>query len=89
MLGPAEDGGYYLLGLRRPEEGLFRGIEWSTSTVLSTTLAAAERLGLRVCLLPSLRDVDTRGDLDTLVSEGGPHDLPNVRTWLAGQDIPV
>lgn len=88
VLGPAEDGGYYLLGLREPEEGLFHGIEWSTSTVLATTTAAANRLGLRVHLLPPMRDADTLEDLDALLSASGPRELANVRAWLAGQPIP-
>ena len=64
VLGPAADGGYYLLGLNtrlRPE--LFQNKQWSTATVLADTLADAQRLGLRVALLPELRDVDNAADL--------------------------
>jgi rSAM/selenodomain-associated transferase 1 len=63
VLGPATDGGYYLLGLRRPQPELFRHKRWSTDSVLADTLADARRLGLRVALLPELRDVDTAEDL--------------------------
>ena len=63
VLGPATDGGYYLLGLRQPRPELFRDKRWSTDSVLADTLADAQRLGLRVALLPELRDVDTADDL--------------------------
>ena len=62
-LGPAKDGGYYLVGLRRPVEELFRGIPWGTGEVLAKTLETARRLGLRVSLLETLDDVDLPEDL--------------------------
>jgi rSAM/selenodomain-associated transferase 1 len=63
VLGPATDGGYYLLGLRQPQPELFENKAWSTASVLADTLADAQRLGLRVVLLPELRDVDDATDL--------------------------
>lgn len=63
VIGPAEDGGYYLLALKRPIPELFQGMPWSTPDVLRRTLAAAQRLGLRVGTLETLRDVDTPADL--------------------------
>jgi len=63
VLGPATDGGYYMVGLRRPAPSLFEGIEWSTSTVLAKTLERASVLGLSVQLLPMLSDVDEPQDL--------------------------
>ncbi len=63
VLGPANDGGYYLIGLRRPIPALFEGIEWSTPTVLSRTLERAAALGATVRLLPTLSDVDEPQDL--------------------------
>ena len=63
VLGPAADGGYYLLGLRQPQPELFAHKNWSTASVLTETLADAQRLGLRTTLLPELRDVDTAADL--------------------------
>jgi rSAM/selenodomain-associated transferase 1 len=63
VLGPAEDGGYYLLALRQPQPALFDGIAWSTSTVLEATVARAEQGALRVHQLARLRDVDTPEDL--------------------------
>jgi rSAM/selenodomain-associated transferase 1 len=76
VLGPAEDGGYYLIGLRAPCPALFENMPWSTPAVLSLTLARARRLGLRVACLPTWFDVDTGADLErleaALVGEGGP-----------------
>lgn len=63
VLGPASDGGYYLLALRAPAPTLFTNIPWSTSTVASTTRKAAEAAGLRVTELGVLHDVDTPDDL--------------------------
>ncbi|MEX2156867.1 MAG: TIGR04282 family arsenosugar biosynthesis glycosyltransferase [Gemmatimonadales bacterium] len=62
VLGPAHDGGYYLIGLRAPASQLFHGIAWSTAAVLSQTVARARQLGLSAALLPTLRDVDTASD---------------------------
>jgi rSAM/selenodomain-associated transferase 1 len=63
VLGPASDGGYYLIGLKGPAPGLFSGINWSGPDVLASTLSAAGRLGLKAELLPTLQDVDTFDDL--------------------------
>ena len=65
VLGPAADGGYYLLGLRTLQPALFANKDWSTATVLPDTLADAARLGLRVAQLPELHDVDSGPDLAT------------------------
>jgi len=66
VLGPTEDGGYYLVGLRSPCPALFEDIPWSTSAVLSLTLERARRLGLRAVCLPTWYDVDTGADLERL-----------------------
>lgn len=68
VIGPARDGGYYLIGLNvsardRTLPELFSQPAWGTASVLETTLATAERLGLRVHSLPELRDVDYPEDL--------------------------
>ena len=63
VLGPATDGGYYLLGMKQLHPALFQQKVWSTDSVLPGTLADAARLGLAVQLLPPLRDVDTVDDL--------------------------
>lgn len=62
VLGPAEDGGYWLIGLRNLHPELFRGIPWSTESVLATTLARAQEARLKVRLLRTLADVDTAAD---------------------------
>jgi len=62
VLGPARDGGYYLIGLRAPAPRLFQHIPWSTSQVLDRTLELARQLNLGVSLLPTLSDVDTLSD---------------------------
>jgi rSAM/selenodomain-associated transferase 1 len=62
-LGPAEDGGYYLLALREPRPELFSGIAWSTSNVAAETRARASSSRLSVRELPALRDLDTVDDL--------------------------
>ena len=62
VLGPARDGGYYLIGMKSGAAYLFEGITWSTSQVLSQTLHAASQHGLIVTLLPELDDIDTQED---------------------------
>jgi uncharacterized protein len=63
VLGPALDGGYYLIGLRRLIPEIFTGIPWSTAEVLQQTLSIAQRLGFAVAKLPLLSDVDRPEDL--------------------------
>ncbi len=61
-LGPTPDGGYYLLGMKKPEPSVFRGIEWSTDTVRDRTLEKIQATGQTCALLPVLTDVDTEAD---------------------------
>jgi rSAM/selenodomain-associated transferase 2 len=63
VLGPANDGGYYLIGLRRPTEELFKGIPWGTEKVLVHTRRVAQSLALKTFLLDPLGDVDRPEDL--------------------------
>lgn len=69
VVGPCEDGGYYLIGLRAPAPALFRDMPWSTATVLAETVARARDLGLRLALLPPWFDVDRGEDLARLRAE--------------------
>ncbi|GAB5489228.1 MAG: TIGR04282 family arsenosugar biosynthesis glycosyltransferase [Parasphingorhabdus sp.] len=62
-IGPAEDGGYYLIGMRRPFPVLFENIPWSTDAVLNETMERAQRNGLSVKLLETLSDCDLPEDL--------------------------
>jgi rSAM/selenodomain-associated transferase 1 len=63
VIGPARDGGYYLLGLRGMIGGIFAGIEWSTSTVLHSTLERFGAAGVEPAMLEVLSDVDTVDDV--------------------------
>jgi hypothetical protein len=69
VLGPTEDGGYYLVGLSRPVPHLFQNIAWSTSLVYQQTVDTAARLGLRIRELPRWYDVDVPADLLRLRDE--------------------
>jgi pyruvate-formate lyase-activating enzyme len=69
VIGPCDDGGYYLIGLKRPQPRLLRDVEMSTPHVVRDTLALAEQLGLRVALLPAWYDVDTVAELARLRTE--------------------
>jgi rSAM/selenodomain-associated transferase 1 len=68
VLGPASDGGYYLIGARALtyDPSVFQDIEWGTSTVLAATLARIAALGRTVALLPEHYDIDTASDLQRL-----------------------
>ena len=63
VLGPAKDGGYYLIGLRRAIPELFGGIKWGTSEVFASTRAIAQNLDLNIAYLPTLADIDLPEDL--------------------------
>jgi rSAM/selenodomain-associated transferase 1 len=63
VVGPARDGGYYLLALRQPRPELLRGIAWSTSRVLKATVEKANALRLSVHRLVTLPDIDTPEDV--------------------------
>ncbi|MDH4098403.1 MAG: TIGR04282 family arsenosugar biosynthesis glycosyltransferase [Nitrospira sp.] len=67
VLGPALDGGYYLIGLRKPAPDLFADIPWSTDRVLTLTQEKAHGLRLTTATIPPWRDVDTIEDLTALI----------------------
>ena len=69
VLGPCDDGGYYLIALARPQPRLLREVPMSTPEVLRDTLALAAAAGLRAALLPSWYDIDVAGDLRRLAAE--------------------
>lgn len=68
-IGPTPDGGYYLIGMRRPHVGVFEQIEWSTPRVYAQTLARATDLGLRVQPVAEWYDVDEPADLYRLSAD--------------------
>jgi len=78
VLGPARDGGYYLIGMSRRADFLFEGITWSSEWVLSQTLALAAEQGLQTSLLPILEDIDTLEDWEHYCSQIG--DRPYLST---------
>lgn len=63
VLGPCEDGGYYLMALSRPRPALFTDIAWSTPAVCDSTLERARSMGLRAAQLGCLPDIDTLADI--------------------------
>jgi rSAM/selenodomain-associated transferase 1 len=69
VLGPAHDGGYYLIGLKRAHPEPFANITWSTSTVFAETIAAAKTANIEVVTLPLWYDVDDAPTLDILTAE--------------------
>ena len=75
VLGPANDGGYWLIGLRQPQPALFEGITWSTESVFEETLAAAAAAGLHVARLRELSDVDTVADLQRFIAWRQEHQI--------------
>lgn len=69
VFGPTKDGGYYLIGIKKPAPELFATIPWSTNRVLTQSRTQAQRLGLTVALLDMKRDIDTMDDLQACVRE--------------------
>jgi len=92
VLGPAEDGGYYLIGLKRAHRRLFADIDWSTAKVLSQTIARASEIGLAVYQLPAWYDLDDARTLGRLCHDlfcgngdrvGHPYSAMFTREYLA------
>src|SRR5260370_38225979 len=69
VIGPSDDGGYYLIGLNKMQRRLFEKIDWSTERVLAQTRQRAAELDLEVRLLPPGYDVDDRATLRRLCNE--------------------
>jgi len=85
VLGPADDGGYYLIGMSQVHGDVFEGIEWSTPGVLAATLRTAERRGIKTCLVSGTYDIDTMQDLQRVERElaMAPDDVaPRLRRWF-------
>ena len=68
-LGPCDDGGYYLIGIKQPVPRLLREVRMSTPTVAADTIALAKEEGLRVSLLPTWYDIDDARSLTRLMKE--------------------
>ncbi|NJD67640.1 MAG: glycosyltransferase [candidate division NC10 bacterium] len=87
VLGPTDDGGYYLIGLKRPYRTLFDDIPWSSPTVLAETLQRAAAHRLQATVLPSWFDVDRPNDLTRLrrdLATTAPDTAPHTRRFLFG-----
>ena len=89
VLGPSDDGGYYLIGVKKPHRQLFEQIDWSTERVLNQTMQRATEIGIEVKLLPTGYDVDDDASLRRLCNEllGEQEDdsvAPSTRKFLAG-----
>jgi uncharacterized protein len=85
VIGPAHDGGYYLIGLSRPAPALFDQVSWGTDRVCAQTLERADRGGLAVATLEILGDIDTPEDLVRFVarrSVSSPGPGPNTEAAL-------
>ena len=88
VLGPSDDGGYYLVGMKKPHRHLFEKIDWSTERVLNQTVQRAAEIDLEVKLLPTGFDVDDDAGLRRLRNEllGEQADdsvAPNTQRFLA------
>ena len=83
VLGPADDGGYYLLGASRAHAHLFADIAWSTDSVAEATRARVRELGLELVELPTWYDVDDAAALARLASERAGYAAPHSRAALA------
>jgi hypothetical protein len=87
VLGPSDDGGYYLIGLKRLHVHVFEMIDWSTEKVLEQTIARARAIDLDVHLLPSWFDVDDRATLQRLsrelLDQKSDHHAPATKSFMS------
>ncbi|MGE5212178.1 MAG: TIGR04282 family arsenosugar biosynthesis glycosyltransferase [Nitrospirota bacterium] len=88
VLGPSDDGGYYLIGLKKPDRHLFEQIDWSTERVLNQTIERATEIGIDIRLLPTGYDVDDDASLrrlrqELLADKALPDIAPYTREFLA------
>lgn len=86
-IGPAHDGGYYLIGARSDayKNSIFRDIDWGTSSVFEATLATIRRMRSSVAVLPRRIDVDEMSDLRALLDSG--RATPRLRAAAAGLEL--
>jgi len=81
VIGPSEDGGYYLIGFDSEKftPGVFRNIPWSTSSVLSLTTGILSKKGIKTALLKKMSDIDTADDLKRVLNSGR---MPATRSFI-------
>jgi uncharacterized protein len=82
VLGPADDGGYYLLGLKTPHAAMFADIAWSTGSVADATRARARSLGLELLELEPWYDVDDAQSLQVLLRDTSGDAAPQTRATI-------
>jgi rSAM/selenodomain-associated transferase 1 len=85
VLGPADDGGYYLIGMTAVHDALFTNVRWGSELTLRDTLTAAQRGGLEARLLQGTYDIDTSADLQRLerdLAVAAADVAPHVRSWF-------
>ena len=89
VLGPCEDGGYYLIGATRPIQSLFEGVSWGSERVLSETLEKAREAGLTLGLLDVKYDLDSYSDLERYYRSGkdGAGDRTKTHSWRVLEGI--
>lgn len=93
VIGPTDDGGYYLIGMSHPETRLFRKISWSTGRVFEQTVARAKEIpDVRILELPSWYDVDEPADITRLIAEfekdeGARLTAPETFQWLTATGL--
>jgi len=78
VIGPASDGGYYLIGLQHPEKRFFENIEWGGNSVFASTLDRAKELDIDLDILPVVRDIDDWQDLVAVAGE-----LPVLQNFIS------
>jgi rSAM/selenodomain-associated transferase 1 len=93
VIGPAADGGYYLIGLKAEKflPDIFSGLPWSTASVFSETLKILQACGCRTEILPEWHDVDTRDDLINLIERNKSTTFADSRTMkylMASRNFP-
>ena len=89
VLGAAEDGGYYLIGLKKAHRRVFENIDWSTSNVLAQTITRAGEIGIPATVLPEWFDVDDAATLRQLCQDlFGRYDEPNSQFGPAAYPAP-
>lgn len=84
VVGPAIDGGYYLVGLKNPVKALFEGMEWSTPAVMRRTIEKLEAYSLQYSLLPVWHDIDCPADLSYLKDNPG---CPESAAYLSARGL--
>lgn len=91
VLGETEDGGYYLVGVNKPDARIFADVEWSSPRTFEKTAKNIENLDLKLEILPVWYDVDLPEDLqrlreDILTSENSAHIVPRTTKWLRNNE---